>query len=79
MARHQAGERRVWRVMIGAHTVGGRYRIAAGEQTRFEGERRQAIAAAIRQAHMGAGVPAWRPYLKASVRHTTAIESVYKP
>lgn len=79
MARHTAGDRKVWRVMIGAHTVGGRYKIPAGEQARFEGERRQAIAAAIRQAHIGAGVPGWRPYLRESLRHVTAIASVHKP
>lgn len=84
MARPDLRGRRAWRVRIAAHRVahpGGlrSHEVPASERLRFEAGRGEAVAAAIRAAHIEAEVPAWRPYLRQSVSHATVEETWWTP
>lgn len=76
MPRHGLRDRDAWEVRIEEHVITDRYRLPASVRVQYESTRVMAIAAAVRAAHVAAGVPPWRPWLRLTARHAEASGTV---
>jgi len=79
-------DRKAWLVRIPEHEIPARrlngrptgmtMLVPASERVQFERERRSAIRAAVEAAHIGVGIPPWRPYLRQTARLVEVSETV---
>ena len=79
--------RPAWRITIPAHTIPRRsisgvaleaapYTLDAVDTISYEPLKRAALRFTVQSAHIDAGVPLWRPYLRVTARLAT-VEPVY--